>query len=63
MTFVRSLLIMVRATDCWRKGKSLLDLRKFALRLKVIEILDRYQRARRRMHIVQRWKRALIHPN
>ena len=41
----------------------MLDIRKFALRLKVIEILDRYQRAKRQVSIMQRWKKALIHPN
>lgn len=37
--------------------------RVFALRLKVIEILDRYSRVRRQMHIFRRWKMFLITPN
>ncbi len=39
------------------------NLRKFALRLKVIEIVERYARVRRQMHTLQSWKKMLIHPN
>ena len=40
-----------------------IDLRKFALRLKVIEILERYSRIRTQLYIMRRWKKLLIHPN
>lgn len=40
-----------------------LDLRELALRLKVIEILGRYQRVKRQLYVMRQWKRALIHPN
>ena len=40
-----------------------LDLRKLALQFKVIEILDRYSRVKRQMHIMRQWKKFLIHPN
>ncbi len=39
------------------------DLRKLALRLKAIEILKRYARARRHMYVMRQWKRLWIHPN
>lgn len=39
------------------------DLRKFALRLKIIEMLSRYHRIRRDLHTMAQWKRWLIHPN
>lgn len=39
------------------------DLRKFALRLKVIEILGYYAEARRQIHVLHAWKRLLITPN
>ena len=39
------------------------DLKKLALRLKVIEMLSRYQKIRRNMHTMAQWKRWLIHPN
>jgi hypothetical protein len=39
------------------------NLRKLALRLKVIEILERYHRAKRQLYILRQWKRSLIHPN
>lgn len=40
-----------------------LDLRKFALRLKVIEILERYSRVRYQIYVMEQWKKLLIHPN
>ena len=40
-----------------------LDLRKLALRFKVIEILERYSRVKRQMYIMRQWKKSLIHPN
>ena len=40
-----------------------IEFRKLALRLKVIEILDRYSRIKRQIHIMRRWKKLLIHPN
>lgn len=39
------------------------DLRKFALRLKVIEILGYYAEARRQLQIFNVWKRLYINPN
>jgi hypothetical protein len=39
------------------------DLRKFALRLKVIEILGHYAEARRQLHVLRTWKKLLITPN
>lgn len=39
------------------------ELRKFALRLKVIEILGHYAEARRQLHVLRTWKRMLITPN
>ena len=39
------------------------EIRKFVLRLKVIEMLDRYARARRQIHVFRQWKRLLINPN
>lgn len=39
------------------------ELRQFALRLKVIEILGRYAQVRRQMYVFRRWKRFLITPN
>ena len=39
------------------------DVRKFALHLRVIEILERYCRARRRLYIFQQWKKIYIHRN
>jgi hypothetical protein len=40
-----------------------LDLRKFALRLKIIEMLSRYRTVRKNMQTMAEWKRLLIHPN
>ncbi len=40
-----------------------LDLHKLALRLKVIEILERYSRARRQMYVMRQWKKLWIHRN
>ena len=49
---------------CCVKEKGMgLDLRRLALRLKVIEILGRYHRAKRQLYVLRQWKRALIHPN
>lgn len=39
------------------------ELRKFALRLKVIEIIGHYAEARRQIHVLRTWKRILISPN
>ena len=39
------------------------DVRKFALQLKVIEILERHCRARRRLHIFRQWKKLYLHRN
>ena len=39
------------------------ELRKFALRLKIIEILGRYSKARQQIRIMQQWKKLWIHPN
>ena len=39
------------------------DLQKLALRLKIIEMLSRYQKVRRNMETMAQWKRWLIHPN
>ena len=39
------------------------DLRKCALRLKVVEILERYWRVRRQLFILQQWKKLYIHRN
>ena len=39
------------------------DLRKLALRLKIIEMLSRYHRVRRDRDTMAQWKRWLIHPN
>jgi len=39
------------------------ELRKFALRLRVIEILEHYAEARRQLHVLRTWKRLLITPN
>ena len=39
------------------------DLRKLALRLKVIEMLSRYRRVRQDKDTMDQWKRWLIHPN
>ena len=39
------------------------DLREFALRLKLIEILDNYYRARRQIATMRRWRLQLIQPN
>ena len=39
------------------------DIRKFALRLKLIEILGRLTESRRQLQILQIWKKALISPN
>ncbi len=49
-----------------RCGKEIgmgVNLRELALRLKVIEILGRYHRAKRQLYVMRQWKRALIHPN
>lgn len=40
-----------------------LDLRKLALRFKVIEILNHYSKIRHQMHIMRQWKKLLINPN
>ena len=39
------------------------DLQKLALRLKIIEMLSRYQKVRHNMQTMAQWKRWLIHPN
>ena len=39
------------------------DLREFALRLKVIEILKRYTWVRHQLRVIQLWKKLYIHPN
>ncbi|MDA0747847.1 MAG: hypothetical protein O2954_15095 [bacterium] len=39
------------------------DLRKLALRLKVVEMLKHYSQAKRQMMMLRRWKKFLIHPN
>ena len=39
------------------------ELRTFALRLKVIEILTNYSRVRQQDHMLQQWKKLLIQPN
>ncbi len=39
------------------------DLRKMALRLKIIEMLSRYQRIQQQFHVMAQWKRWLITPN
>ncbi len=39
------------------------DLRKFALRLKVIEILKRYCWVRHQLRVIQLWKKLYTHPN
>ena len=39
------------------------DIRKFALRLKLIKILGRLTESRRQLQILQIWKKALISPN
>ena len=40
-----------------------IDLHKLALRLKVIEILERYSRVRRQIHMMKQWKRLFVRPN
>ena len=40
-----------------------IGLHKFALRLKVIEILDRYSRVQRQLHLMRQWKKLWVHPN
>ena len=44
-------------------GPMSVDLHKLALRLKVIEILDRYAQARRQLNTMRMWKKLWIHPN
>ena len=39
------------------------DLRKFALRLKLVELIDRYSKLRKQMYTMSRWRRWLVHPN
>jgi|GEM_PF-985481 len=39
------------------------ELRKLALRLKIIEMLSRYHKARCDLDTMAQWKRWLIHPN
>ena len=39
------------------------DLRKMALRLKVIEMLSRYHKIQQQFYIMEQWKRWLITPN
>ncbi len=39
------------------------DLREFALRLKVIEILKRYTWVRHQLRVIQVWKKLYVHPN
>ncbi len=39
------------------------DLRKLALRLKVVEMLKYYSQAKRQTMMMRRWKKFLIHPN
>lgn len=39
------------------------ELRKLALRLKIIEMLSRYKRVRQDMDTMAQWKQWLIHPN
>jgi hypothetical protein len=39
------------------------DLRRLALRLKVIEVVDGYYRMRRQLAVLRQWRRQLIQPN
>ena len=39
------------------------DSQKLALRLKIIEMLSRYQKVRHNMQTMAQWKRWLIYPN
>lgn len=39
------------------------ELRRLALRLKVVELLSQYSKARQNMETMAEWKRWLIHPN
>ena len=39
------------------------DLRKLALRMKIVEMLSQYRRVRQDMETMAQWKRWLIHPN
>lgn len=39
------------------------ELRKMALRLKIIEMLSRYQKIQHQFHVMGQWKRWLITPN
>ena len=39
------------------------DLHKLALRLKVIEILERYSLVKQQVRMMQQWKKIWIHPN
>lgn len=39
------------------------ELREFALRLKLIEIVDGYYRTRRQLAVLRQWRRLLIQPN
>ena len=39
------------------------ELRKLALRLKIIEMLSRYHKVRCGLDTMAQWKRWLIHPN
>ncbi len=39
------------------------ELRKFALRLKIIEILSRYSKVQQQFHIMRQWKKRWICPN
>lgn len=39
------------------------DLRTFALRLKVVEILERYSKVQQQLHLMRQWKKLWVHPN
>ena len=39
------------------------DLHRFALRLKIIEILDRYSKVQQQLRIMHQWKKIWVHPN
>ena len=58
LTFVTK---AIKLCERWRDMGN--DLRKFALRLKVIEMLSLYHRAREHRETMEQWKRWLITPN
>lgn len=47
----------------WMEAVMAVDLHKLALRLKVIEILERYSRIERQLQKVRQWKKLYVHPN